>query len=221
MHKKFIEHLKYVHKKRFHEKKISRKTLFFIREYGPKSHIATVIIRQSLLVLLFATTLSLVGGMGLESVKQKIISVLPLLILIPALNDMIGDFGTIVSSKITTMLYLGHIKRNVLAEKEVRKMLSAVVLISLMSAVYLGVASSALSVFMGFNLTLEILLKVVFTSLLMSLALISIIILLAVFGSLMIYKRREDPDNFLIPITTSVADAGSLLLFYVLILALF
>lgn len=221
MHKKFIEHLKYVHKKRFHERKISRKTLFFMREYGPKSHVATLIIRQSLLVLLLATTLSLAGGIGLESVKQKIISVLPLLILIPALNDMIGDFGTIVSSKITTMLYLGHISRNVLGEKEVRKMLSAVVLIALSSAVYLGVLSSALSVFMGFNLTLGILLKVVFTSLLMSFALVSIIILLAVFGSLMIYKRREDPDNFLIPITTSVADFGSLVLFYFVVSVLF
>ncbi|MFH1105639.1 MAG: magnesium transporter [Candidatus Aenigmatarchaeota archaeon] len=221
MHKKFIEHLKYVHKKRFHEKKVSRRTLFFMREYGPKSHVATVIIRQSLLVLLFATTLSLMGGIGLESAKQKITQVLPLLILIPALNDMIGDFGTIVSSKITTMLYLGHIKRNVLGEKEVRKMLSAVVLIALASAVYLGVASSALSMLMGFTLTTNVLLKIVLISLLMAFTLVTIIILISVFGSLIIYKRGDDPDNFLIPITTSAADAGSLVMLYFVVSALF
>lgn len=221
MHKKFMEHLKYVHRKRFHERKISRKTLFFMREYGPKSHVATLIIRQSLLVLLFATTLSLAGGIGLESVRQKITHVLPLLILIPALNDMVGDFGTIVSSKITTMLYLGHVRKDVLGNKEMGKMLSAVMLIALMSAVYLGTASSALSMLMGFTLTANVLLKVVFTSLLMAFTLVTIIILISVFGSLVIYKRGDDPDNFLIPITTSIADFGSLLLFYFVVSVLF
>ncbi|MFN7088783.1 MAG: YbfB/YjiJ family MFS transporter [Candidatus Paceibacteria bacterium] len=44
---------------------------------------------------------------------------------------------------------------------------------------------------------------------------------LAIIGGFWIYKRGSDPNNFLIPITTSVADFSSLILFSLLVAFLF
>ncbi|MGB9675390.1 MAG: hypothetical protein ACPLYW_02200, partial [Candidatus Nanoarchaeia archaeon] len=59
------------------------------------------ILRESLVILIVASILSTIGGIGLEALKTKFIFLIPLLILIPALNDAIGDFGVIISSKFT------------------------------------------------------------------------------------------------------------------------
>jgi hypothetical protein len=91
-------------------RRISHRTLFFMREYGPHAHIASNIIRESLYVLLPAAIISSLGGIGLEVVRTKFLTILPLVILLPALNDMVGDFGTVISSKFTIALYRGYIK---------------------------------------------------------------------------------------------------------------
>ena len=83
---------------------ISRKTLLYIKEYGPHSHVARVIIKESLKVLLLASILSAFGGFALESVKHAFIAILPLVVLLPALNGMIGGYGTIFSSRFSTLL---------------------------------------------------------------------------------------------------------------------
>ena len=61
------------------------------------------IMKESIKILILASLISSLGGIGLESVNVKLIALLPLLILLPAMNDMIGDFGAIISSRISTM----------------------------------------------------------------------------------------------------------------------
>ena len=62
------------------------------------------IISESLKVLIFGSLLSSIGGLSLELIKTKLSAALPMIIILPALTDMIGDAGTIVVSKITTYL---------------------------------------------------------------------------------------------------------------------
>ncbi len=47
-----------------------------------------------------------------------------------------------------------------------------------------------------------------------------LIFILAVVGGLFIYHRKADPNNFLIPMTTSIADFGSLIVLSYLTLVL-
>ncbi|MDO8625146.1 MAG: hypothetical protein Q7R47_03615, partial [Candidatus Diapherotrites archaeon] len=64
---------------------LSKKTLFFVKEYGPHSHIAHTIIKESIKIVILASIISSFGGLALEQVKDVFISVAPLLILLPAL----------------------------------------------------------------------------------------------------------------------------------------
>src|SRR3989338_5827245 len=83
-----------IHKKH----KISKKTLFYVKEYG-HHNVVNTIIKESIKILLLASIISSVGGLALEHIKTVFISIMPLIILMPTLNDMIGDYGTIISSR--------------------------------------------------------------------------------------------------------------------------
>ena len=96
-----------IHKKH----KISKKTLFYVKEYGPHSNVPRTIIRESIRILLLASVISSFGGFALEDIKAIFIPIIPLVILLPTLNDMIGDYGTIVSCRFSTMLHEGKIKK--------------------------------------------------------------------------------------------------------------
>ena len=64
-------------------------------------------VKKGLLVLIIMSFVSSLGGTGLETVKSKLLLLTPLLIILPALNDMTGDFGSIIGSRYTTIIYLG------------------------------------------------------------------------------------------------------------------
>lgn len=51
---------------------ISRKTLFYMKEYGPRSHVAHVIVRESLKILIIASVISSIGGISLQFMEDKI-----------------------------------------------------------------------------------------------------------------------------------------------------
>ena len=85
---------------------VSRGTVFYMKEYGPHSHVSSVIIKESFKMLVLAALLTSLGGLGIQGIKQNLILILPLLIILPALNAMVGNIGTVVSSKFTTALYL-------------------------------------------------------------------------------------------------------------------
>ncbi|HLD49253.1 MAG TPA: magnesium transporter [archaeon] len=198
-----------IHKKH----NISYKTLFYMKEYGPKSHVSSVIIRESIKILILASILSSVGGLGLQSIEKNIVAIIPLLILLPALNDMIGDFGTVVSSKFTTMLFLNKISKIWWRDADVKKLFRTVFFIAIISAIYIGVLASVIAGIMGFGINFDLAIKVLHISLLSTIILVSIIFFVSVAGGLWIFKRNEDPNNFLIPITTSIADLGSMIIF--------
>ena len=175
------------------------------------------VLRESLKVLILVIVLCTFGGFGLESVSEKLYTIIPLLILFPALNNMIGSFGTIISSKFTTLLYLGKISKNWRKSKEMRRLIRKIFIIALIMAVYLGIASSIISLVKGYNLTSHIFTRVLLISIITTFVLISIITIMSIMVGIYVYKKDEDPDNFLIPITTAFADLGSMLVLSLLI----
>jgi cation transporter-like permease len=52
-------------------------------------------------------------------------------------------------------------------------------------------------------------------------AVVSILFVVAVVAGIHFYKKGEDPNNFLIPITTSIADFGNMLLLAALVMMFF
>ncbi len=209
--------LHHIHKKH----RISYKTLTYMKEYGPRSHVYHVIIKESIKILILASILSSIGGFGLQNMQGKLIAILPLLILLPALNDMIGDYGAIVSSKFTTMLYLGKIKGSPWKSESVHRLFFTIFSIAIISSIYIGIFSSVLAFSGGFPIDFWLFVKVAGVSVASTLILVGIIFLLSVLVGSYVFKRNEDPNNFLIPIATSVGDLGSMAIFSLLIILLF
>ena len=196
---------------------ISRKTLFYIKEYGPRSHVAHVIVRESIKILIIASIISSIGGISLQFMQDKILVIIPLLILVPAMNNMVGDFGCIVSSKFTTMLYLGKVGRKWWRSRHLHRLFLIILVSSFIMSVFIGVAASVISYWQGFQLSFEVFLKILAIAVLSNLILVGAIFCVSIIGGLGIYRKNEDPNNFLIPIATSVADLLNLVIFAILV----
>ena len=203
------------------EHRISHKTLFYVKEYGPHSHIAKTIIAESIKVLLFASIISSVGGFALEQIKTLFVSIAPLIILLPALNDLIGDFGTIVSSHFSTLLHEGKIGLRWWENPELRKLFLQVLLIAVFFAALGAGLSLFISQFFGTGVDANTAMKILFIAVLDILLVVGILFLVAILAGQYFYKKGEDPNNFLIPITTSIADFGNMLLLAGLVILFF
>lgn len=211
---KLIHHL-------HHKHNISRKTLFYVKEYGPHSNVAKTIVKESIKVLILASVISSLGGLALERVKFLFVSLVPLIIMFPALNDMIGDYGTILASRFSTMLHEGKIRGSWWKHRELKELFLQVLIISLLTtSLSLGL-SFFVAQFSSYHVDFVHGLKIFIAVFLDALLLIILLFFISVAGGLYFYHKKEDPNNLLIPLVTSVADFGNIVILSLLIVALF
>lgn len=205
------EHHPIIH--RIHKShQISRKTLFYMKEYGRNSHVASVILKESMPAMVIALVVGVFGGLSLQAIQSNFIVFLPLIILLPALNDMIGDYSMIMVSRLSTLVFTRNIK-NWWISDDIRKIIRTIFFVAFLSAIYIGAVSSLLAYLKGFTLTLVSVIKVIQVSLLTTLAMVCIVVIISAFGVFYVYRRKEDPNNLVMPIMTSVADLGTILIF--------
>lgn len=206
-----------IHKKH----NISKRTLFYVKEYGPRSNVPRTIIKESIKILLLASIISSIGGIGLESVKNNISIILPLIILLPVLNDTIGSYGTIISSKFSTLLHEGHVKKGIFKSAELRDMFFRIVIIAFITAVFSSLLAMSISGISSFVVTGTIALKIMTIAVVDTLLLVGILFFVAIIAGMHFYKKKEDPSNFLIPITTSIADLGNMVILALMVVIMF
>lgn len=227
--RKHLEKLRLVKRKKYHpiihkirkKYRISRKTLFYVKEYGPRTNVPKTIIKESIKILLLASILSSIGGSALENIRAIFIALTPLLILLPVLNGMIGNYGTIISSRFSTMLYTGKIRGDWHKNRKLRELYIQIAIISVIMAFLAASMAMAISGMSGFGLSAEIGYKIFAIAILDVVILVSLLFLVAVVAGLHFYRKNEDPDNFLIPITTSIADFGNMLILAALVFMFF
>ncbi len=201
--------------------KISKKTLFYIKEYGPHSNITKTIIRESIKILLLSALISALGGFPLEQIKTIFVSLIPLVILLPTLNDLIGDYATIFSARFTTMLHEGKAKGNWLANTELKELYLQVLIIALITASISSAGAFGITYLSGHASPIEMLSKVFLIVIIDVIVLVSTLFILTLVMGTYLYRKKEDPNNMLIPITTSIADFGNMLLLSILVILLF
>ena len=201
---------------------ISQGCIFYMKEYGPRSNIARVIIKEALAILLLTSIISSLAGVGLESIRTHFVAIVPIIILLPALNNAVGGFGTIVASKFTELIYTGRIDRKKWWKSQpLRDLLKFVYIVGFVSALYISVLAYVASIFVGAVVSITVISKLMLIAVVTSMTLLGIIFLIAVYSGLKIYARKEDPNNFLIPITTSIADFGTIMIYSGLIFLIF
>jgi len=207
----------HIHKKHH----ISKRTLFYIKEYGPKSNVSGTIIKESIKILLLASIISSFGGFALEEVKAVFITLTPLVILLPTLNGMVGGYGTIISSKFSTMLHEGKLQKEWWIDTNLKKLFFQLLLISCLTTVISTTLALVISRAMGSGFGGTLLLKIFLIALFDVVMLVSLLFMISIIVGRHIYDKGEDPNNFLIPITTAIADFGNMVILSFLILIFF
>jgi cation transporter-like permease len=203
------------------EHKISNKTLFYVKEYGARTNVTDTILKESIQILLLSAILSAAGGMALENIKDIFIVIVPLIILMPTLNDMVGDYGTIISSRFSTMLHEGKVKRKWWTESSIKILFWQIFIIALLTTLISTTIALIVSLFSNYALNALIILKVFAITTIDVAFLVIIMFISSVVLGLHYFNKKEDPNNFLIPIITSVADFGNMIIMAVLVVLLF
>jgi cation transporter-like permease len=142
-------------------------------------------------------------------------------ILLPVLNDTIGGYGCIISSRFSTMLYEGKKVEKWWKSQELKKLFLQVLIISMLTTSLSSVIALTLSLFSDYAITFAVVLKILFMTLIDAFLLVMIMFISSIVIGLHYYKKNEDPNNFLIPIMTSLADFGNMIILSILVVLLF
>ena len=160
-------------------------------------------IKESFLTLVFVAFIVNVTGTILKGVHEIVGSGKEIYTVYPALIDTVGDVGSVVGSTATTKLALGLLKPSFHAIRNHATRISATWAASIiMFAVY-----PILSLLTQGTFTLHSFLS--FTGLLLTANVIAVsaIVLISYAVAILTFKKGLDPDNFVIPIESSLADS--------------
>lgn len=160
-------------------------------------------LKESFLTLIFVALIVNVTGSVLEKISRTIGARREIYTVYPALIDTIGDVGAFIGSTATTKLALGTLKPSLSsARNHLSEIASAWTASIIMFIIY-----STLSLIIQGMLALNVFVH--FTTLLLTANVLaaSFIIAISWAVSVITFRRGLDPDNFVIPIESSMADS--------------
>ena len=162
------------------------------------------IIKESIVIVMISSIMGLISGTFL-SINQEILYSFPIILLIlPSLNSLIGDISTVLTSRLSSHLYLGNLPPKIQKNDVLRKDfygLLITILLSLIALIIIGYA-------VGFATGIQIInpLFIVAVIMLTILILFGMSFVLLFTSAIILFRRGKDPNNFLIPLTTSLLD---------------
>jgi mgtE-like transporter len=162
-------------------------------------------IKESLLTLLFVAFIVNITGTILLSINTslKVVRRKEIYTVYPALIDTVGDVGSVVGSTATTKLALGLLKPSFSDMRNHATQIFG----AWTAAIVMFVFFSAFSLFINGMFALYAFLS--FTSLLLTTNVIAVttIVLISHTVAILTFQKGLDPDNFVIPIESSLADS--------------
>lgn len=162
------------------------------------------IVLQSVIVMLFAGTLSAMSGLFLESNLGLLLTVPIIITLIPAFLEEGGNIGNILSSRMATKLHTGQLSARFSMDDEIKHEIINSYILSLMIfpivSVLVYVFGGAIGIG-GMSLP-----RLMFTATIAGMVLTTIVIAVSFFVSILAFRYRINPDNVTIPIVTGTAD---------------
>jgi mgtE-like transporter len=160
-------------------------------------------IRESLLTLVFVAFIVNVTGTVLKDISEIVGSKKEIYTVYPALIDTVGDVGSVVGSTATTKLALGLLKPSFHAIRNHVARISA----TWAASMIMFIVYSVLSLLTQGIFTLNAFLT--FSALLLAANVIAVsaIVLISYAVAILTFKKGLDPDNFVIPIESSLADS--------------
>lgn len=156
---------------------------------------------QHILFIIFsvglASSISLIGGLGIEAVQNELIYIVPLLIALPAMNSLVGDYATLIAA------HAGDPTERSLSKIQLAKAMAPSVLTS--TTLILSV-SLLVSIHRGFNLSNVFFIKYLLFVSASILFVIAMMFTLTTLLDKILENKNINPDDVLIPIVTTISD---------------
>ncbi|MFX1503132.1 MAG: magnesium transporter [Promethearchaeota archaeon] len=162
------------------------------------------IIKESIIVIILTSLIGMLTGSFL-SFNENILYTIPIiLLLLPALNSLIGDISTVLSSRLTSHLYIGSLSPKIQGSHRLKEDFLGLLITILLSLISLIVIGYSMGIITGIHIINPFL---IFIILLITITSLFCILFIFIFMSaIILFKRGKDPNNFLIPFVTSLAD---------------
>lgn len=163
------------------------------------------ILKESLPLLALCVLVEVMGGQLLNRQEETLILLPVLLVMIPVVNGVGGNIGSVLGARITSGLHLGTIEVN-LRGKGLRDNITAALLTGIISYSFLSLFILLIVPYMGISLDPSSIIRfgaiMVGAGLLLSAA----ITVLCVVTALYSFKKGLDPDNIVTPVITTFGD---------------
>jgi len=162
------------------------------------------IFKESIIIVILSSLMGIISGTVLSS-NEDILSAIPIMLLIiPALNSLIGDMSTVLVSRLTSHLYIGTLLPKIQKSDRLKEDFYGLLITLLLSLASLIGLGYLVGIITGIRIVNPLIMIIIIT---ITVLLIFIILFLALFvGAVLLFKRGKDPNNFLIPFVTSLAD---------------
>ena len=173
------------------------------------------ILKESMATMLLVAFMVNITGTFLKGINNLASGRREIYTVYPAMIDMMGDVGLVVGSTATTKLALGVLAPSFSSIKNHAKNIFSAWTASLMLFTVLGFLSLAINGMLSLQGITNLLLILLISNVIAFI----VIVILSYAISILTFKRGLDPDNFVIPVESSLADSiTTIALFVALIL---
>ncbi len=184
----------------------------FYNYYDEDEYIETI--KESIITLTLVSAIVNLTGYILIKISEYIGRRAEVYIIYPAIIDTVGDVGSIVGSKTTTKLALGTIDPSLKALRDNMPEIVGSWLSSILMFMLYALTSGALT------LSLDKIYSMVTVLLATNILSISAIIMLAHLIAIVAYEKGLNPDNFVNPIESTLADIIASLSLYLMLITI-
>jgi mgtE-like transporter len=161
--------------------------------------------KESVPLLTICIAIEIVGGQILNHNEEQLIKLPILLVMIPVINGLGGNIGSILGARLSSALHLGTIQPKGYGKNLQKNVLSAA-LLGIISYIIVTIFILVISPWFGVGVEQDFLLKAGYIMIGSGLMLTAIVIVISVFVARFSFENGFDPDNTVIPIVTTVCD---------------
>ncbi|MFX1314088.1 MAG: magnesium transporter [Promethearchaeota archaeon] len=162
------------------------------------------IFKESIIIVIISSIIGLITGTILSNNVRILYSYPIILLILPSLNSLIGDMSTVLISRLTSHLYIGTIPPKIQKSNRLKEDFYGLLITILLSLFALIVLGYSMGIATGIEIVNPVLIIIILliTVLLLFVSLFIFLFISAIF----IFKKGKEPNNFLIPFVTSLAD---------------
>ena len=158
---------------------------------------------QSLPVLGGAVVIGVLSGQILVQFQDRLFDVPVLLALVPAVNGIGGNVGSILGSRVSSGLHLGGLWSN--HGRGFKRDVTASLVLAAVTFAFLGAFAHVAAPLLGIPVTLRIA-DLVLATLLAGLGLMLVMVVLVILVGMLSHRYGWDPDNVVVPVLTTAGD---------------